>query len=269
MDAGMHIAIGQLRVEADAATNLAQISGTAERSAAAGARILLLPEGLTARDPADPHAAAKNPQPLEGPLISGIIALSARHGLAIAGSIHTPTGSDRVVNTGFLVDHGELIAEYRKIHLYDAFKAHESSWVQAGAEQPPTAEVDGLRIGLMICYDLRFPEVARSLAVRGAQIILVPAAWAAGPLKERHWQLMVAARALENTVYMVACSEASSVNIGCSMVVDPLGVVVASAGAAPELLYADIDPQRIVTARKALPVLANRGYEDPVLRAHQ
>lgn len=262
----MEIAIGQLRVDADPGRNLAQISELARRSAARSARLLLLPEGLISRDPKNPNASADHPQPLDGQFMHVLSVLSKRHGLAIAGSIHVPTGGEKVANTGFIVDHGELVASYRKIHLYDAFLARESARVLPGAEEPPVVELDGLAVGLMICYDLRFPEVARSLAVRGAELILVPSAWATGPLKEMHWRLLSGARALENTVYLAACSETSSANVGCSMLVDPLGVVVAAAGVGPELLFASVEPDRVVAARRALPVLASRGYEQPRLR---
>ncbi|SER50952.1 Predicted amidohydrolase [Propionibacterium cyclohexanicum] len=263
----MDIALGQLKLAADAETNLAQITASAEQAAASGARMLVVPEGLTARDSADPYAGANHPQSLDGPLVSGIRAVSARLGLAIAGSLHTPVPGARVANTGFIVDGGELVACYRKIHLYDAFSARESRHVQPGVDEPPVVEIDGLPIGLMICYDLRFPETARSLAVRGAQLIVMPAAWAAGPLKEMHWQVLAMARAVENTVYLAACSEVSSVNIGRSLLVDPLGVVVAAAGTGPELLIGHVDPGALARARTVLPVLANREYRDPQLRS--
>lgn len=262
----MEIAIGQLRVDADPDRNLEQIADLARRSEERSARLLLLPEGLVCRDPRDPNASADHPQALDGPFMSALAGLSARHRLAIVGSIHVPTGGPKVTNTGFILDHGELLAAYRKIHLYDAFSARESVRVEPGREEPPVVGIDGLAVGLMICYDLRFPEVARSLAVRGAQLIVVPSAWASGPLKEMHWRLLASARALENTVYLAACSETSAVDIGTSLLVDPLGVSVAAAGHSPELLLAEVSPDRIAAARRALPVLSNRGYRDPELR---
>lgn len=262
----MRIAIGQMKVVADPEENLACIAALVERSAVQGARLLVLPEGIICRDPDDPNASVDHAQPLDGPFMDRLVDLGRSRGVAIAGTIHSPTDGDKVANTGFLVDYGELLASYRKIHLYDAFSARESARVLSGGDEPPVVEFDGLLVGLMICYDLRFPEVARSLAARGAQLIVVPSAWAAGPLKEMHWQLLAGARALENTVYLAACSETSRVNIGCSRIVDPLGVSVAAAGHAPELLLSEVDPARITAARRALPVLANRRYRDPELR---
>lgn len=131
----------------------------------------------------------------------------------------------------------------------------------------------------MTCYDVRFPEVARSLAVRGADVIIVSAAWVRGRLKERHWKLMTAARALENTCYVLACSEVSARNIGCSRVIDPLGEVIAQAGdgqgwlcgqgeagGQAGMLIARLHREVLESARRTLPVLENRRFADPQLR---
>ena len=119
----------------------------------------------------------------------------------------------------------------------------------------------------MTCYDVRFPEVARSLAVRGADVIIVSAAWVRGRLKERHWKLMTAARALENTCYVLACSEVSARNIGCSSVIDPLGEVIAQAGDGQAgMLIARLHREVLESARRTLPVLENRRFADPQLR---
>ena len=134
-----------------------------------------------------------------------------------------------------------------------------------GDEVPPLLEVDGLRFGMMTCYDLRFPELARRLAVDGADALLVPAAWVKGPLKEHHWEVLATARALDNTCYVVAVGECGPRNIGASMVVDPLGVAIARAAEQDALLYAELDPRRLAQARQALPVLANRRFARPEL----
>nr|WP_259297688.1 nitrilase-related carbon-nitrogen hydrolase [Bifidobacterium bifidum] len=162
---------------------------------------------------------------------------------------------------------------YRKLHLYDAFAARESDTVRPGTELPPIVEIDGWHVGVMTCYDVRFPEVARSLAVRGADVIIVSAAWARGRLKERHWKMMTAARALENTCYVLACSEVSARNIGCSRVIDPLGEVIAQAGdgqgkagGQAGMLIARLHREVLESARRTLTVLENRRFADPQLR---
>jgi predicted amidohydrolase len=118
----------------------------------------------------------------------------------------------------------------------------------------------GLTVGLMTCYDVRFPELARLLTTAGADVLVLPAAWVRGPEKERHWELMLAARAVENTVYVVGAGECGARNIGNSMVVDPLGVVRARLSAEPGLLVAELSAERVADARRRLPVLANRRF---------
>lgn len=112
-----------------------------------------------------------------------------------------------------------------------------------------------------------FPETARSLAVRGADAIVVSAAWVRGPLKEQHWKLLTAARALENTCYVLACSEVSSRNIGCCRIIDPMGEVVAEAGdEGAELIATGLSRECLASARQIMPVLQNRRFADPQLR---
>jgi predicted amidohydrolase len=119
----------------------------------------------------------------------------------------------------------------------------------------------------MTCYDLRFPELARRHAIDGAEVLVLPAAWVRGPGKEAHWATLVTARALENTCYVVAVGECGPRNIGASLVVDPLGVAIAQAGEAPNLIFAELDPARLTHARKVLPVLANRRFARPELES--
>ncbi len=116
-------------------------------------------------------------------------------------------------------------------------------------------------LGLLICYEIRFPELPRLLALAGAEVLLVPAAWVAGPLKEDHWTTLLRARALENTVYVAASDQVGPVFVGRSMLVDPLGVIVAGAGEDPGLVLGEVDLERIATARDRLPLLQQRREE--------
>ena len=151
------------------------------------------------------------------------------------------------------------MAKYRKLHLYDAFGQRESDWVEAGElADPETFELDGLRFGLMTCYDLRFPEVGRTLADAGADVFLVPAEWVRGPLKEHHWRTLVHARAIENTVYVVAAGQPGPRYTGHSLVVDPLGDVLAEADDGPAVLTAELARDRLAEARRTSPSLRNR-----------
>ena len=235
------------------------------RAKAGGADLLVLPEGILARDITDPDIVRRSAQPLDGPFVTRLLEASRGSRLTTMMCVHSPAFDNRVWNTLIAIRGGELIAQYRKLHLYDAFSVKESQNVVPGSDVPPLIEVAGMKVGLMTCYDLRFPELARRLVVDGAELLVLPSAWVKGPLKEMHWSVLVTARALENTSYVVAVGECGARNIGHSMVVDPLGVVTVCAGESPALLFADIDPARLTQARRELPVLQNRRFARPEL----
>ena len=259
------VALGQFAVGREWQDNAATVVRLMREAGAAGAKLLVLPEGILARDIADPDIVLKAAQPLDGPFMQEVLAASRGSDLAVMGCIHVPAGEGRVFNTLVTVRDGAVIGAYRKLHLYDAFRVKESTNVAPGGEIPPLIEVAGLKVGTMTCYDLRFPEMARRLALDGADVITAPSAWVRGLGKEAHWEVLVTARALENTCYVVATGECGERNIGASMVVDPLGVAIARAAEVPALIFADIDPARIAHARSVLPVLANRRFTAPEL----
>lgn len=261
----MKVALGQFAVSRQWRENTRIFLDLMARAAAGGAELLVLPEGILARDIADPNLVLTAAQPLDGPFVTALLEASRGSALTVMTSVHVPTGKGRVYNVLIAFRDGKILAEYRKLHLYDAFAAKESTNVTPGDDVPGLVEIAGLKVGLMTCYDVRFPELARRLVLDGADVLALPAAWVKGPLKERHWEVLVTARALENTAYVVAVGECGEKNIGKSLVVDPLGVVVAGAGEAPALVFADIDPERIAHARRVLPVLANRRFARPEL----
>lgn len=160
---------------------------------------------------------------------------------------------------------GNIVARYAKLHLYDAFAIQESRHVDAGNEIAPLLEVEGMKVGLMTCYDLRFPELALAQALQGAEILVLPAAWVRGPLKEHHWSTLLAARALDTTCYMVAAGECGNKNIGQSRIIDPFGVTIAAASEMPALIMAEVTPERVRQVRAQLPVLNNRRFAPPQL----
>lgn len=262
----MKVAMGQFAVSREWQTNAAVCTELMNRSQASGADLLVLPENVLARDNADPDYVLKAAQPLDGPFVSQLRAASRGHVLTTIMSMHVPDGAQKVRNVLIAIRDGEIIAEYVKLHLYDAFAMQESQRVNAGDAVPPLIEVAGMRVGLMTCYDVRFPELARRLALDGADVLVLPSAWVKGPLKEMHWELLTAARALENTCYVVATGECGPRNIGNSLAIDPLGVVIAKAPESAALVFAEIDPQRIAYARSVLPVLENRRFAPPELQ---
>ncbi|MBZ6075903.1 deaminated glutathione amidase [Microvirga puerhi] len=261
----MKVALGQFAVSKDWKDNAETCVRLMKQAEAGGADLLVLPEGILARDITDPDIVLKSAQSLDGPFMTQVLEASRGSALTMMTCIHVPSGSGRVFNVLVTVRNGAIVSQYRKLHLYDAFSAKESTNVQPGSEIPQILEIAGLKVGVMTCYDVRFPELARRLVVDGAEVIILPAAWVRGLGKEAHWEVLVTARALENTCYMVAVGECGERNIGASMVVDPLGVAVVRAGETPALVFADIDPARIAHARSVLPVLANRRFARPEL----
>jgi predicted amidohydrolase len=177
----------------------------------------------------------------------------------IAGG-YEPTGTDRPFNTLVVVNpRGELVESYRKLHLYDAFSYRESDYVTGGTEVPPVVMIEGVAIGLVNCYDIRFPELSRDLVARGADVLSVSAAWVAGARKEEHWSTLLKARAIENTCWVLAASSSSPECIGNSLVLDPLGVERAGLGPiAAGVAVVRISLDRTAEVREILPALANR-----------
>ena len=147
---------------------------------------------------------------------------------------------------------------YRKIHLYDSFGYRESDRLTPGPTQPTVLEVGGAQIGLMTCYDLRFPELARALVEAGAEVLVVPSAWVAGSRKLDHWRTLVRARAIENTVFVAAVDQPGPAYTGHSMIVDPLGDVLAEAGEGEEVVSAVLTRAALDEARRVNPSLLNR-----------
>jgi len=264
----MKVALGQFAVAREWQANAETCVSLIEKSVEAGADLLVLPEGVLARDITDPDLVLKAAQPLDGPFVSQLLAASLGSQLTIMMCIHTPApdSNGRVWNVLIAIRDGQIIAQYRKLHLYDAFATQESKNVTPGTEVPPLIEIAGFKVGLMTCYDVRFPELARRLVLDGAEVLALPAAWVKGPLKEMHWEVLVTARALENTCYVVAVGECGERNIGNSMVVDPLGVAIARAAETPALVFTTLERERLNHARKILPVLQNRCFDTPQLR---
>lgn len=261
----MRVAAGQFIVTPEWQEN-AQTCVTLMQSAAAqGVALLVLPEALLARDDRDPALSVKSAQPLDGGFMTHLLAQSRQDTMTTILTLHTPSGDGRARNTLVAVRAGEVIAHYHKLHLYDAFSIQESKQVDAGQTLPPLINVAGFQVGLMTCYDLRFPDLALALALRGAEILALPAAWVRGPLKEHHWSTLLAARALDTTCYLVASGECGTRNIGQSRVIDPLGVTLAGASQQPQLIVTEIQREHLLNVRQQLPVLENRRFALPQL----
>ena len=222
-----------------------------------GTDLTVLPEAF-ARDFGDAGSDISGyAEPVTGPFATEVERVAKeRDTTVVAGMFESGDDPARPFNT--LVVRGAAHADYRKIHLYDSFGYRESDRLTAGDLAPALVEVAGVRVGLMTCYDLRFPELARLLVAEGADVLVVPAAWVAGPRKVDHWRTLVRARAIENTVFVVAAAQPAPRYSGHSMVVDPLGDVLAEADEGPETLRAVVDRDVVAEARRTNPSLLNR-----------
>ena len=254
------LAVAQFAPTGDAEANLGEIARLAHVAADRGARVVVFPEYSSAFvEPFDERLVAMA-QDLDGPFTAALTALASRLGIhLVAGLLERGSDGRRVRNTVAAVDATGPVATYRKLHLYDAFGQRESDWVQPGdLETPQTLHAGDLTFGIMTCYDLRFPEHARIVVDAGAEVLVLPAAWVAGDDKLHHWRTLATARAIENTVYVVAAAQGGARYTGHSIVVDPLGRVIAEAGSGDETISADISPGTVTAARDVNPSLANR-----------
>jgi deaminated glutathione amidase len=268
--AGLNVAIIQMNSQDDKQANIATALDLIDRAAATGARLVALPEVWPYLGPDD--VSRDQAETIPGP-ISELLAQRARHhGIYIhGGSVYeTRPGDPGMYNTTVVIDPtGEIIARYSKIHMFDVVldgvaEYRESATVTPG-DGTAITEIDGIPVGLTICYDLRFPELFRILALKGAQAIMLPAAFTLMTGKD-HWETLIRARAIENGLYMIAPAQwgthpPGNWCYGRSMVVDPWGTVVTTASDGVGIAYATVDPARVATVRRQIPSLANRRPE--------
>jgi deaminated glutathione amidase len=261
---GFAIAVAQFAPGADAEANLGEITRLAELAAARGARLVVFPEYSSYFTPEIGPEWRAAAQPVGGPFTEHLAELADRLGIhLVAGLIERVEGDERVGNTVIAVAPGEgVVARYRKLHLYDAFGQRESEWVAPGEiTAPEIFEAGGIRFGLQTCYDARFPEVTRRIVDAGADVVCMPAEWVRGPLKEAHWRVLTTARALENTMYVAAADHAPPVGAGNSMIVDPMGVEIATIGESTDVAVAWVSRERIEAVRRVNPALALRRFD--------
>lgn len=257
----VRLTVGQLRVSDDHAANRETVRRAIDTAARAHADLLVLPEYASGFDPRG--TGPEHAEPMDGEFVTLLREQAARTGVAVIAGTMLPGDGERAVNAVVAVDGtGELAGVYRKVHLYDAFGHRESDRLLPGpVDAPPLVlEVAGVRVGVITCYDLRFPESARRVVDAGAQVLAVPAAWAPGPLKAMHWRTLALARAIENTVVVAAVGQAGPGTTGRSLVIGPDGGVGLELGDQPELRTVDLDPALLDEVRAGNPSLANRRY---------
>lgn len=254
------VAACQFAPTIDRADNRARVAELTADAAARGAAVVVFPEYSSYfADPPD-ASVAENAEALDGEFVQALQAAASAHGVTIVAGL-VETAGERVSNTLVAVDGDGVRATYRKQHLYDAFGQTESDWIAPGAlGAVETFEVGGMRFGMMTCYDLRFPEVARTLVDAGADVLVIPAEWVRGPLKEHHWTTLLAARAIENTTFVVAADHPAPIGVGRSQIIDPQGVVLAGLASGEGIALAGLERSEIERVRAVNPVLQLRRY---------
>ncbi|HEX4253273.1 MAG TPA: carbon-nitrogen hydrolase family protein [Pseudonocardia sp.] len=257
------VAVAQFAAGLDKVQNTKLVLEAITTAADAGARLVVTPEMAMYFDPQGVGTDPNYAEPLDGPFVTAVRETARAAGVtAVVGMAETVPGERRAYNTLAAVGpDGALLGVYRKIHLYDAFGYSESEKVvPAEINDPLTFELGDVTFGAMTCYDVRFPEMARRLVDAGATAVVLPAAWAVGPAKEDHWATLIRARAIENTCYVLAAGQTGPLCTAQSVVVDPMGTVLASAGERPGFALATVGLDRVDQVRTVNPSLANRRF---------
>jgi deaminated glutathione amidase len=264
----VRVALCQANCGEDVSANEEQVFGLLEVAGDAGVDVAALPEVWPCQGSAPQVRAAA--EPLDGPRVERLASVARRRGMWVHGGSVLELDGDRVFNTSVLFDRsGKRVATYRKIHLFDADPPggvpSRESFVFAPGDRAVTAETEFGRVGLSICYDVRFPELYRQLAIGGATILFVPSAFRFETGKD-HWDVLVRARAIEDQAFVVAAAQWGTWgparrerrNYGNSMVVDPWGGVVARAPDGIGVTVAELDLDEVARVREVLPALRHR-----------
>ena len=297
--AAVRVTIGQLDVGADRAANLAAAEDVLRAAGVDGAAFAVLPEYASQYDPRG--VGIEHAEPLDGPWVTGLREAAARNGVAVFAGVTVPDtdrvsdavpdsdavrgldapsgaapgpdggaaaggdpGRPRARNVVVAIGaDGALLGTYTKVHLYDAFGMRESDKFEAGdpAAPPLVVDVGGLRVGVVTCYDLRFPESTRRAVLAGADAVVVPAAWVSGPGKAEQWRALLVARAIENGAFVVGVGQVGRGRTGGSLLADPNGEVRAEMLGGPGVVTVEIDPGLVDAVRERNPVLELRRYD--------
>jgi predicted amidohydrolase len=250
----------------DKAANLERAEALVAQAAAWGPDLVVLPELWTYLGPRKRHAEVAEPIPGETSELLGRLASRYRFWLVGGSYLESVEGSDRFHNTSLAISpDGEIVARYRKLHLFDVEvegKLYQESATMAPGSDAVVAQLGRATVGLSICYDLRFPELYRRLAARGARLVTVPAQFQMDTGRD-HWEVLLRARAIENQVYVLAAAQCGThpptlQSYGNAMVVDPWGTVRARAGYREGVVVADLDFGEQERLREAFPVLRHR-----------
>jgi deaminated glutathione amidase len=265
----IRVACVQLTSGADKAANLERAERLVARAASTGADVVVLPEKWNGIGDAETLRALA--EPLDGESVAAMADWAKRHGVTLVGGSITEAreGREKLSNTSVLFDsEGEQVAVYRKIHLFDVEvggHVYRESEAEEPGSEPVVATSEGWPIGLSVCYDVRFPELYRILALEGAELVTVPAHFTLHTGKD-HWHVLLRARAIENQLYVAAAAQVGITgtgrpSYGRSVIVDPWGIVLAEAPDEETVISAELDRAWLEDIREKLPSLKNRQAE--------
>lgn len=256
------IAVVQMRAETDKKNNLKKILKYISQAAHRNAELCAFPEFMmyytsSSQSPAD---LANIAEKIDGEFVSSISEEAKRNSIQVVGTLYEKSPKpNRVYDTSFLIDkNGRVLSTYRKIHLYDALGFKESTKLYPGSSITKPVKTSVGKMGMMICYDLRFPEMSRILASSGSDILVVPSAWVKGKMKEEHWLTINKTRAIENGCYVISPDQVGNIYCGRSVVVDPYGKILLDMKKKEGIGIVDISLDEVKQVRQKLPLLQNR-----------
>jgi deaminated glutathione amidase len=256
----MRVAVAQFSAGMSKPANLERIAKLAAYAADSGARVVVFPEAAMCDFGEKTDDLRGVAEPLDGRFVTTLASLAERFTLTlVAGMFETIPGERLIHNSAVVVDPVQgLVGTFHKRHLFDAFGEVESERFRAGSEDPLLVEVDGFLAAVVVCYDMRFASFIERAADQGAELLIAPAAWVAGPLKEEHLSVVARARAIDNTMYVAVGGRSGVGYTGRSSIVDPLGAQIAGLGDGEGVAIAEISHERLQEARTRLPVVAQR-----------
>jgi len=256
------IAVVQMKAHTEKEKNLVKILNYIKQASKRNSKLCTFPEFMMFYTPAHQSAAelASLAEKISGEFVASISDAAKENSIQVVGTFYEKSPhANRVYDTSFLIDkNGKLLSRYRKIHLYDALGFKESRKLYPGSSVARPASSSAGKLGMMICYDLRFPEMSRMLASSGSEILVVPSAWVKGKMKEEHWIAINKTRAIENGCYVVAPDQVGNIYCGRSLVVDPFGQVLLDMKKREGMGIVDVSLDKVRDVRKKLPLLKNR-----------
>ncbi len=257
------VAVVQFQASTDKSGNLKRIVRYVKQASGRGADLVAFPEFMMFYSQSSQTAVelASKAESTGGNFLATIAKAARDNSIEVAGSFYekVPGRKNRVYDTAFLLSKtGAMTSKYRKVHLYDALGFRESAKLAAGSSMTKPVKSALGKMGMMVCYDLRFPEMARSIASAGCQIIIAPSAWVKGKSKEEHWITLNRARAIENGCYVISPDHVGNIYCGRSLVVDPFGKILLDMKKRQGIGMAEISLNLVKETRKVMPLLKNR-----------